>query len=34
MGFADVAHLTGGFTAWQDAGYEVEAVEQRDYKNR
>jgi rhodanese-related sulfurtransferase len=34
MGFEDVAHLTGGFTAWQDADYEVEAVEQRDYKNR
>ena len=34
MGFTDVAHLTGGFTAWQDAGYEVEAVEQRDYKSR
>jgi rhodanese-related sulfurtransferase len=34
MGFTDVAHLTGGFTAWQDAGYEVEAVEQRDYESR
>jgi rhodanese-related sulfurtransferase len=34
MGFSDVAHLTGGFTAWQDAGYDVEAVEQRDYESR
>jgi len=32
MGFADVAHMAGGFTAWQEAGYPVEAVEQRDYK--
>ncbi|MFC7154604.1 rhodanese-like domain-containing protein [Halomarina halobia] len=34
MGFEDVAHLDGGFTAWREAGYPVEEVEQRDYKNR
>ncbi|MFD1515322.1 rhodanese-like domain-containing protein [Halomarina rubra] len=34
MGFTDVAHMTGGFTAWQEAGHEVEDVEQRDYKRR
>lgn len=32
MGFRDVAHMAGGFTAWQEAGYPVEEVEQRDYK--
>lgn len=26
MGYPDVAYLEGGFTAWADAGYEVEAV--------
>jgi rhodanese-related sulfurtransferase len=31
MGYDDVAHLEGGFTAWQEAGGEVEAVPQRDY---
>jgi 3-mercaptopyruvate sulfurtransferase SseA len=34
MGFRDVAHMAGGFTAWQAADYPVEAVEQRDYTNR
>lgn len=34
MGFEDVAHMAGGFTAWQEAGYETEDVEQRDYENR
>jgi len=34
MGFADVAHMAGGFTAWREAGYETEAVEQRDYERR
>ncbi|WP_254544418.1 rhodanese-like domain-containing protein [Halomarina pelagica] len=34
MGFEDVAHLGGGFTAWQEAGYPIEEVEQRDYENR
>jgi len=32
MGFRDVAHMAGGFTAWQEAGHPVEEVEQRDYK--
>ncbi|MFB6118178.1 rhodanese-like domain-containing protein [Halosegnis sp.] len=31
MGFEDVAHLSGGFTAWQAADEETVAVEQRDY---
>lgn len=34
MGFEDVAHLEGGFGAWEDAGNEIEDVEQKDYKNR
>lgn len=34
MGFSDVAHLAGGFTAWQDADMETVAVEQRDYSER
>jgi rhodanese-related sulfurtransferase len=32
MGYDDVAHLEGGFTAWQEAGGEIEDVPQRDYK--
>ena len=32
MGYDDVAHLDGGFTAWQEQGGEVEDVPQRDYK--
>jgi rhodanese-related sulfurtransferase len=32
MGYDDVAHLEGGFTAWQEQGGEVEDVPQRDYK--
>ncbi|GAA0192309.1 rhodanese-like domain-containing protein [Halobaculum roseum] len=34
MGFADVAHVEGGFTAWQEAGYEQADVEQPDYSDR
>ena len=33
MGYTDVAHLDGGFTAWQEAGGEVADVPQKDYKN-
>jgi rhodanese-related sulfurtransferase len=32
MGYDDVAHLEGGFTAWQEEGGEIEDVPQRDYK--
>ncbi|MFB6122557.1 MAG: rhodanese-like domain-containing protein [Haloferacaceae archaeon] len=32
MGYRDVAHLEGGFTAWTNAGGDVEDVPQRDYK--
>jgi rhodanese-related sulfurtransferase len=32
MGYDDVAHLDGGFTAWQEQGGEIEDVPQRDYK--
>jgi len=32
MGYDDVAHLDGGFTAWQDADKDVEDVPQKDYK--
>ena len=32
MGYDDVAHLEGGFTAWQEQGGETEDVPQRDYK--
>ncbi|SHG55792.1 rhodanese-like domain-containing protein [Halobaculum gomorrense] len=34
MGYANVAHLEGGFTAWQEAGYEQADVEQPDYAER
>jgi len=34
MGYEDVAHLEGGFTAWQEAGGEVVEVPQKDYTNR
>lgn len=34
MGFPDVAHLTGGFTAWQNADKETVDIEQRDYSDR
>lgn len=34
MGFADVAHVAGGFTAWQEADYEQADVEQPDYSER
>ena len=32
MGFKHVAHLTGGFSAWKAAGYDIEKVEQRQKK--
>lgn len=32
MGYDNVAHLDGGFTAWQDAGKDVVDVPQKDYK--
>ncbi|WP_136589697.1 rhodanese-like domain-containing protein [Salinigranum halophilum] len=32
MGYDDVAHLEGGFTAWKEQGSAVEDVPQRDYK--
>ena len=31
MGYDDVAHLEGGFTAWKEQGGAVEDVPQRDY---
>jgi rhodanese-related sulfurtransferase len=34
MGYEDVAHLAGGFTAWAEADYETEAVPQKDYTSR
>ena len=34
MGYDDVAHLEGGFTAWQESGGDVVDVPQKDYKNR
>lgn len=34
MGYSDVAHLEGGFTAWQEAEKEVVDVPQKDYKSR
>ncbi|MFC7068016.1 rhodanese-like domain-containing protein [Halobaculum lipolyticum] len=34
MGFADVAHVEGGFTAWQAADYEQATVDQPDYSGR
>ncbi|PSQ06996.1 sulfurtransferase [Halobacteriales archaeon QS_6_71_20] len=34
MGFEDVAHIEGGFTAWQEAGYEQADVDQPDYSDR
>ena len=34
MGYGDVAHLEGGFTAWQEAGGEGVDVPQKDYKDR
>jgi len=34
MGYPDVAHLAGGFTAWQNAEYETVDVPQKDYKSR
>jgi rhodanese-related sulfurtransferase len=34
MGYPDVAHLEGGFTAWQDAARETVDVPQKDYTDR
>ena len=34
MGFEDVAHIEGGFSAWQAADYDRAEVEQRDYSDR
>lgn len=34
MGYRDVAHLEGGFTAWKESGREIEDVPQKDYKSR
>lgn len=34
MGYPDVAHLEGGFTAWQAADKEVVDVPQKDYGDR
>jgi rhodanese-related sulfurtransferase len=34
MGYGDVAHLEGGFSAWQEAGGEVVDVPQKEYKDR
>ena len=31
MGFEDVGHIQGGFSAWQESGFEVQDVEQKDY---
>jgi len=34
MGYPDVAHLEGGFTAWQEADVETVDVPQKDYESR
>ncbi|WP_255151917.1 rhodanese-like domain-containing protein [Halorarius halobius] len=34
MGYPDVAHLEGGFTAWQDADKPTVDVPQKDYAGR
>ena len=34
MGYEDVSHLEGGFTAWQEAGGDVIDVSQKDYTDR
>ncbi|WP_255197976.1 rhodanese-like domain-containing protein [Halorarius litoreus] len=34
MGYPDVAHLDGGFTAWQDAAKPTVDVPQKDYSSR
>ncbi len=34
MGYPDVAHLEGGFTAWQAADAPTVEVPQKDYKDR
>lgn len=33
MGYDDVAHLGGGFTAWQEADKEIVDVPQKNYKS-
>ncbi|MFC6988438.1 rhodanese-like domain-containing protein [Haloplanus sp. GCM10025708] len=33
MGYEDVVHLEGGFTAWEESGGDVEDVSQRDYES-
>ena len=32
MGYTDVAHLEGGFAAWQEAGSEIVDVPQKNYE--
>ena len=34
MGYEDVSHLEGGFTAWQEVGGDAIDVPQKDYTNR
>ncbi|EMA44435.1 rhodanese-like domain-containing protein [Halococcus saccharolyticus] len=34
MGYTDVTHLKGGFTAWQEADGEIVDVPQKDYKDQ
>jgi rhodanese-related sulfurtransferase len=34
MGYPDVAHLEGGFTAWEEADGEIVDVPQREYEDR
>jgi rhodanese-related sulfurtransferase len=34
MGYRDVAHLEGGFSAWQEAGGAIVDVPQKEYKDR
>ena len=34
MGYPDVAHLEGGFTAWQAADAPIVDIPQKDYKGR
>jgi len=34
MGYEDVSHLEGGFTAWQEVGGDVIDVPQKDYTDR
>ena len=34
MGYEDVSHLEGGFTAWQEASGDIIDVPQKDYTDR